>query len=82
MPGSSSRMPYAPQGVKGLDDDDDDDDDVNDSFTGYYMRHSNSIENATVANVCPPILKRQQTQVTLFLISLGYNTYKQIYLYG
>jgi len=24
MPGSSSRMPYAPQGVKGLDDDDDD----------------------------------------------------------
>jgi hypothetical protein len=27
MPGSSSCMPYAPQGVKGLDDDDDDDDD-------------------------------------------------------
>jgi len=25
MPGSSSWMPYAPQGVKGLDDDDDDD---------------------------------------------------------
>jgi len=25
MPGSSSLMPYAPQGVKGLDDDDDDD---------------------------------------------------------
>ena len=24
MPGSSSWMPYAPQGVKGLDDDDDD----------------------------------------------------------
>ena len=24
MPGSSSRMSYAPQGVKGLDDDDDD----------------------------------------------------------
>jgi len=23
MPGSSSWMPYAPQGVKGLDDDDD-----------------------------------------------------------
>ena len=28
MPGSSSWMPYAPQGVKGFDDDDDDDDDV------------------------------------------------------
>ena len=27
VPGSSSWMPYAPQGVKGLDDDDDDDDD-------------------------------------------------------
>jgi hypothetical protein len=27
MPGSSSWMPYAPQGVKGLDDDDDDDND-------------------------------------------------------
>ena len=27
MPGISSWMPYAPQGVKGLDDDDDDDDD-------------------------------------------------------
>ena len=27
MSGSSSRMPYAPQGVKGFDDDDDDDDD-------------------------------------------------------
>jgi hypothetical protein len=26
MPGSSSRMPYAPQGVKGLEEDDDDDD--------------------------------------------------------
>jgi hypothetical protein len=26
MPGSSSWMTYAPQGVKGLDDDDDDDD--------------------------------------------------------
>jgi hypothetical protein len=26
MPGRSSSMPYAPQGVKGLDDDDDDDD--------------------------------------------------------
>jgi hypothetical protein len=26
--GSSSSMPYAPQGVKGLDDDDDDDDDL------------------------------------------------------
>jgi hypothetical protein len=25
MPGSSSRIPYAPQGVKGLDDVDDDD---------------------------------------------------------
>ena len=25
MHGSSSRMPYAPQGVKGHDDDDDDD---------------------------------------------------------
>jgi len=25
MPGSSSWMPYAPQGVEGLDDDDDDD---------------------------------------------------------
>ena len=25
MPGSSSWMPYAPQGVKGFDDDDDDD---------------------------------------------------------
>jgi len=24
MPGSSSWMPYAPQGVKGVDDDDDD----------------------------------------------------------
>jgi hypothetical protein len=24
VPGSSSLMPYAPQGVKGLDDDDDD----------------------------------------------------------
>jgi hypothetical protein len=24
MPGSSSWIPYAPQGVKGLDDDDDD----------------------------------------------------------
>ena len=27
MPGSSSWMPYAPQGVKRFDDDDDDDDD-------------------------------------------------------
>jgi len=27
MPGSSSWIPYAPQGVKGFDDDDDDDDD-------------------------------------------------------
>jgi len=27
MPGSSSWMPCAPQGVKGFDDDDDDDDD-------------------------------------------------------
>jgi hypothetical protein len=27
-PGNSSWMPYAPQGVKGLDDDDDDDDGV------------------------------------------------------
>ena len=27
MPGNSSWMPYAPQGVKGFDDDDDDDDD-------------------------------------------------------
>jgi len=26
MPGSSSWMPYAPQGVKGFDDDDDDGD--------------------------------------------------------
>ena len=26
MPGSSSWMPYAPQGAKGFDDDDDDDD--------------------------------------------------------
>jgi hypothetical protein len=26
MPGNSSWMPYAPQGVTGLDDDDDDDD--------------------------------------------------------
>jgi hypothetical protein len=32
MPGSSSRMPYAAQGVKGFDDDDDDDDD--ESYTG------------------------------------------------
>jgi hypothetical protein len=30
MPGSSSWMHYAPQGVKGLDDDDDDDDNDND----------------------------------------------------
>jgi hypothetical protein len=29
MPGSSSWIPYALQGVKGLNDDDDDDDDVN-----------------------------------------------------
>jgi len=28
MPGSSSWMPYVPQGVKGFDDDDDDDDDA------------------------------------------------------
>jgi hypothetical protein len=28
MPGSSSWVPYTPQGVKGLDDDDNDDDDV------------------------------------------------------
>jgi len=28
MPGSSSWMPYAPQGVKRFDDDDDDDDDL------------------------------------------------------
>jgi len=27
MPGRSSWMPYAPQGLKGFDDDDDDDDD-------------------------------------------------------
>jgi len=27
MPGSSSWMPYSPQGVNGFDDDDDDDDD-------------------------------------------------------
>jgi hypothetical protein len=30
MPGSSSWLPYAPQGVKGLDDYDDDDDDNHD----------------------------------------------------
>jgi hypothetical protein len=29
MPGSSSWMQYAPQGVKGFDDDDDDDSTVN-----------------------------------------------------
>ena len=34
MPGSSSWMSYAPQGVKGLDDDDyDDDDDDDDCYT-------------------------------------------------
>ena len=46
MPGSSSWMPYAPQGVKGFDDDDDDDEDDDDddeqkyrmwSFTEYYQ---------------------------------------------
>jgi hypothetical protein len=31
MPGSSSWMPYAPHGVKGLDADDDDDDDDSNS---------------------------------------------------
>jgi hypothetical protein len=34
MLGSSSWMPYAPQGVKGLDDDDDDDDDI-----GYHQAY-------------------------------------------
>jgi len=29
MPGNSSWMPHAPQGVKGFDDDDDDDDENN-----------------------------------------------------
>ena len=29
MPGNSSWMPYAPQGVTGLDDDDNDNDDDN-----------------------------------------------------
>ena len=32
MPGSSSWMLYAPQGVTGLDDDDDDDDSNTNSF--------------------------------------------------
>ena len=34
MPGSSSWMPYAPQGVKGFDDDDDDDDDIAEEVGG------------------------------------------------
>ena len=33
MPGNSSRMPYAPQGVKGFDDDDDDDDEGRNTTT-------------------------------------------------
>ena len=39
MPGSSSWMPYAPQGVKGFDDDDDDDDD-DDLGTSGFGRHT------------------------------------------
>jgi hypothetical protein len=37
MPGSCSWLPYAPQGVKGLDDDDDDDDD--DDMDRKYWYH-------------------------------------------
>jgi len=39
MPGSSSWMPYAPQGVKGFDDDDDDDD-LHFWELGYRSQHS------------------------------------------
>jgi len=41
MPGSSSWMPYAPQGVKGLDDYDDGDDDPN------MFRNDNGIFGCT-----------------------------------
>jgi hypothetical protein len=42
VPGSYSWMPYAPQGVKGLDDNDDDDDEI-------WQLHLYSIwENKTV----------------------------------
>ena len=37
MPGRSSWMTYAPQGVKGLDDDDDDDDDDVDGVDELYV---------------------------------------------
>jgi hypothetical protein len=36
MPGSSSWMPYAPQGLKGPDDNDDDDDDINRQCTDKH----------------------------------------------
>ena len=39
MPGNSSWMPYAPQGVKEFDDDDDDDDDLDAEFK-YVSRIS------------------------------------------
>jgi len=37
MPGSSSWMPYAPQGVKGFDDDDDDDDDDDEGSVKFVL---------------------------------------------
>jgi hypothetical protein len=36
MPGNSSWMPYAPQGVKGFDDDDDDDEE---SFKNIFFKN-------------------------------------------
>ena len=42
MPGSYSWMPYAPQGVKGLDDDDDDDDDDDGGGGNMYICANNT----------------------------------------
>jgi len=42
VPGSYSWMPYAPQGVKGLDDDDDDDDDDDGGGGNMYICANNT----------------------------------------
>jgi hypothetical protein len=36
--GSSSWIPYVPQGVKGLDDDDDDNDDDDDFIMSFHVQ--------------------------------------------
>ena len=48
MPGSSSWMPYAPQGIKGFYDDDDDDDDDTDK-TVVDLLHKYLVPDLTLS---------------------------------